>query len=129
MAFGYKDSKFYDRQREVVELWENGSITPSDRDERILKALEHELRHPELYGTWLLSHFNSTAEFMNENVYWIEDYFNQFGEDPLASMVEVANREIEIFEKYAVESKYGRFMAGVLQEALGRLRERGFEVA
>lgn len=126
MAFGYKDSKFYDRQREVVELWENGSITPSERDERILKALEHELRHPELYGTWLLGHFNSTAEFMNENVYWIEDYFDQFGEDPLGSMIKMARREIEIFEKNGCGHS---IMDESLQGALERLKELGYEVA
>ena len=63
---GFEDSMYYKKQEELFEKHWNRELTDDEFYAELLKNLDEELSHPELYGTWLVYHYNPSAESLGE---------------------------------------------------------------
>lgn len=86
----YMDSKYYELQEELIRT--RKIKTPEGLAED-LKNYEDELNWPDNGGDWLASHFNSTAEYLDENE------ADCFSDEEFDSMVAHARKEIEVTRK------------------------------
>ena len=120
---GYADSQYYGRQSEILERWYDRKITEAERDEQLLAALEEELAHPEIYGLWLVGHFNSAAEYLSENS---QGCYLKSELDKIPGLVKTAKKEIEIFKKYGHKGT-ADWMADELNEFFEALDSGEFE--
>ncbi len=88
---GYEDSKYYEILEATLDELDEGKITRDEMDERMLNALDEELRNPKKYGLWLLDHFSGTVDAMLEAEIDDPEEFRHLGV--------IARKEIGIFKK------------------------------
>lgn len=92
---GYEASVYYQKQEKLVDMHFDHKITEDELDEKLLEALEEELAHPEIYGTWLVYHYNSAAETLADG---------ECDGEIAEKLNKIAQREAEIFEKYGYKN-------------------------
>lgn len=119
---GYEDSRYYSWANKIVDKWNSGNLTVQERDTFLLQALGTELAHPEVYGTWLVNHFNSTAEFLLENSPWISEYCTDG--QTLEQFKKTALNETAIFRHFGYNLQ-ADMMQEMFDEALASIGEDG----
>ena len=111
------DSKYYSIQEEILS---DDNITREQMGVKLREALEEELAHPEIYSDWIVSHYNSSAEYLSDYVICEPEA----SEEEIFFYYEEARKESELFRKYGYEH-YADWIMEIADNAVETWKKAG----
>lgn len=102
--------EFYDRLNELVDKF-YGNIPERVFDEKVLELLESFLARNDESTEWLVVHYEGSADHLYDLVIFDDDSAELNDQDHVRVVIEMAEKEINLFEKYGFYVEADRMTA------------------